>query len=93
METSNSLDEVKQLYDTYMYACAFSLYTPFESLEQARAEVINEYRRELFGEGQMFFTYKRLGEKRILWNSDEMTEDEYIIPLPATEYNPELLKK
>lgn len=88
METSNSLEEVQSLYNTYMTACEYTLYTPFTSLEQARAEMLNEYRRELFGEGQMFFTYKRHNSKTMLWNNDDITEDDYIIPLPATEYDP-----
>ena len=88
METSNNLAEVQQLYDTYMADHAYTLYTPFESIEQARAEIINEYRRELFGEGQMFYTYKRTAAKTMMWNSKEITEDDYIVPLPATEYDP-----
>lgn len=92
METSNSLSEVQSLYDTYMSACSFTLYTPFESLEQAREEIINEYRRELFGEGQMFFTYKRNAATHMLWNTEVIKEGDYIIPLPATEYDPALIK-
>lgn len=92
METSNSLSEVQSLYDTYMAACAFTLYTPFESLEQAREEIINEYRRELFGEGQMFFTYKRKASTWMMWNTETIKEDDYVLPLPATEYDPALIK-
>lgn len=93
METSNSLDEVLSLYASYMTACEYTLYTPFTSLEQARKEVLNEYRRELFGEGQMFFAYKRNNSGSMLWNKDNITEDDYIIPLPATEYDPATLNK
>ena len=93
METSNSLTEVQTLYDTYMSACSFTLYTPFETLEQAREEMINEYSRELFGEGQMFFTYKRTAAATMLWNTEMINEDDYLIPLPATEYDPALMKK
>ena len=92
METSTSLTEVQTLYDTYMSACSFTLYTPFETLEQAREEIINEYRRELFGEGQMFFTYKRKASTWMMWNSETIKEDDYILPLPATEYDPSLIK-
>ena len=41
----------------------------------------------------MFYTYKRLAAKNMLWNNDEITEDDYIIPLPATEYDPSLMSK
>lgn len=93
METSEDLTEVQSLYDTYMSACAFTLYDPFTSLEVARSEIVNEYRRELFGEGQMFYTYKRLGANKMMWNDADITEDDYIVPLPATEYDPALINK
>ena len=69
-----------------MTACQFVLFTPLESLEQAQAEMVNEYRREFFAEGQMFYTYKRLAATQMQWNSKTMTEDDYIVPLPSTEY-------
>ena len=40
----------------------------------------------------MFYTYKRLGEKNILWNKTEANENTYIIPLPETEYDPSEIK-
>lgn len=88
IETSRSIDEVHELYMAYMTECQYVLFTPFETLDEARAEMVNEYRREFFAEGQMFFTYKRLAAKQMLWNSKEMTEDDYIVPLPSTEYEP-----
>lgn len=49
----------------------------------------NEYRRELWGEGQLFFYYKRMGTESILsGNSDQdisMTDEQYVIPLPESE--------
>lgn len=93
METSTNLSEAQSLYDTYMAACSFTLYEPFASLEELRSELVNEYRRELFGEGQMFFTYKRLAATRMLWNNNAITEDDYLVPLPATEFDPALMNK
>ena len=56
------------------------------SQEQLTTEIMREYRREFFGEGQMFYTYKRLGEKNMLWKTDrEVGEQDYIVPLPSTE--------
>lgn len=92
IETSTSLDEVQSLYKTYMTSCEYTLYTPFASLEDAKKEMVNEYRREFYGEGQMFFTYKRLASKSMLWNSDAITESNYILPLPSTEYDPSIIK-
>ncbi len=93
IETSNSLAEAQQLYDTYMTSCEFKLYEPFASLELARAEMVNEYRREFFGEGQMFYVYKRRGIMDMMWSPKEVTEDTYLVPLPATEYDPALIRK
>ena len=58
---------------------------PFESLEAAKAEIVNEYRREFIAEGQMFFTYKRLGSSTMLWNNTQIKEENYIVPVPASE--------
>ena len=62
--------------------------TDFESLDEVRSLIVDEYRREFYAEGVMFYTYKRNGMSTMLWNADEMTEDEYIVPLPDTEYDP-----
>lgn len=93
IETSTDLTEAQSLYDTYMTYCEFTLYEPFASLDDVRTEMVNEYRRELFGEGQMFYTYKRLGASKMLWNSKTITEEDYLVPLPATEYDPSTLNK
>lgn len=88
METSKSLEEIRSLYATYMAACQYTLYQPFETVAAAHEEMINEYRRELFAEGQMFYVYKRTAAKKMKWNDDDvMTEDSYILPLPSTEYD------
>lgn len=88
IETSESLSEIQSLYDTYMSACQYTLYEPFASVEAAHQEVINEYRREFFAEGQMFYVYKRTGATKMKWNDeDTMTEDSYILPLPSSEYD------
>lgn len=92
IETSTTLDEAQSLYDTYMRSCAFTLYEPFATLDAAKEEMLNEYRRELFGEGQMFFTYKRKATTTMLWNETEIAEDDYILPLPSSEYDPSIIK-
>ena len=53
--------------------------------KQLKNEILNEYRRELYAEGQMFFTYKRTGAKYMLWRSAEITEENYVLPLPKSE--------
>lgn len=92
IETTTSLDEAQQYYDAYMKSCSFTLYSPFASLDEASTEMLNEYRREFYGEGQMFFTYKRNASKKMMWNDSEITEDDYILPLPSSEYDPSIIK-
>ena len=58
------------------------------NMDEVQEFIINEYRREFFGEGLMFYTYKRLNAKEILWYDGNVTESTYILPLPETEYNP-----
>jgi hypothetical protein len=47
--------------------------------------IIKEYRKEFYGEGLMFYTYKRLNIKNILWTGEEASEKTYVVPLPDTE--------
>ena len=89
METTTSLDEALSLYKTYMTDREFTLYTPFSSLKEVKTEMVNEYRREFIGEGQMFYVYKRLNKTEMKWNDTKITEDDYILPLPSSEYDPD----
>lgn len=88
LETARSVAEANLLYATYMRSCAVINPMTFESLDEVKSEMLNEYRREFFAEGQMFYTYKRTASKSMMWNNKSMTEDDYIVPLPQTEYNP-----
>lgn len=90
METSPTLSEANTLYIEYMKARNVLITNGFNNKNDLEKEIINEYRREFWGEGQMFYTYKRLGIKNMLWRDDEVTENQYIIPLPSTEYNPNI---
>jgi len=52
-------------------------------------ELIREYRRELLGEGQLFFLYKRLNRTNILYSDvDAVANKVYTFPLPITETEP-----
>lgn len=84
MESTASLNEANTLYSTYMTARNVAARTLTQ--EALTAEILREYRREFFGEGQMFYTYKRLGEKNMLWKVDrDVTENDYVVPLPSSE--------
>ena len=50
------------------------------------AELIREYRRELIGEGQLFFLYKRLNRSSIIGSdADVVALKGYTFPLPQSE--------
>ena len=84
IETAQDAKEANALYKTYMEAR--NVMVSDLSLPELQNEVINEYRREFFAEGQMFYTYKRLGIKKMLWKNDrEVVEKDYILPLPSSE--------
>ena len=84
METAPTLDEANRLYIEYMRARNV---VAEELVESKRQEtILMEYQREFYGEGQMFYVYKRLGSKEMKWKTDrEVVEQDYIVPLPATE--------
>ena len=52
--------------------------------------IFNEYHKEMFGEGQVWYNMKRLN-KDIISNLDSKTipasEDIYVIPIPQDEFN------
>ena len=89
METTNDLSEANTLCAEYLLSHDVVLSgDKFASLNEVKTWVVNEYRREFYGEGQMFYTYKRLGENSMLWRNEPVNESDYILPLPLTEYNP-----
>ena len=88
IECATNLSEANQLYQTYMFAHAVSDMPDFTSSDEINNFILNEYRREFFVEGQMFYTYKRKNAASMLWCDHTINEDTYILPLPSTEYNP-----
>lgn len=84
IECSTSLADANKYYETYMKARDVQAAPLTDS--NLKEEILNEYRREFFGEGQMFYTYKRLNVKKMLWKEKrEVEERDYIVPLPSTE--------
>lgn len=88
IECTTNLEEANQLYKTYMLAHDVGEVPDFKSLDEINDFITNEYRREFFAEGQMFYTYKRKNAASMLWANHSINEDIYILPLPNTEYNP-----
>lgn len=88
METTADLEEANALYVEYMRARSVNAAPDFRSLAEVRNFVLEEIRREFYAEGHMFYAYKRLGTRRMLWGAKDMGEAEYILPLPDSEYDP-----
>lgn len=88
MESTTDLNEANNLYHTYMLEHNVPNLPDFTSKEELQDFIVYEYRREFFAEGQMFYTYKRLNSTSMLWCDEPINEDDYILPLPTTEYNP-----
>ncbi len=89
LETTNDLTEANTLWAKYQLSHNVLISgNTFATLDAVRAEVINEYRREFYGEGHMFYTYKRLKSPTMLWRTEPVTEANYIVKLPVSEFNP-----
>lgn len=87
METAPALSDANTLYIEYMRARGIAA-DPLSDTSNLMTELVKEYRREFFAEGQMFFNYKRRAETKMLWKNDrDVTEKDYIVPLPTTEFN------
>lgn len=57
------------------------------TVEELESEVLKEYQKEFYAEGQMFFYYKRTGAKEMRWKEDRKIElKEYQMPLPESEF-------
>ncbi len=85
METSNDITRINELYNTYRTSRNITG-TEFANKQDVMAMIEREYRREFFGEGQMFFFYKRNNAKSMAWAEKAVAEANYRIPFPATEY-------
>lgn len=89
IETTTNLGEANSLYKTYMESHDVQITgDTFSSLQDVKNEMQNEYCREFFAEGQIFYTYKRFKAAKMLLGTGDVSENDYIVPLPDTEYNP-----
>ena len=55
------------------------------SQEEIREELYKEYRKELIGEGQLFYYYKRLNYPNIPGSAVAGNENLYVLPMPDNE--------
>ena len=61
--------------------------TPFDGLKDM---IFNEYHKEMFGEGQVWYNMKRLNkdiESNVELRTIPASEDIYVLPIPQDEYN------
>ncbi|MDR2130056.1 MAG: hypothetical protein LBP56_02605 [Odoribacteraceae bacterium] len=91
MESTTSLPEANALWAEYQLSHnVLVTQDHFTTLNDVQPEIVAEYRRELIGEGQMFYTYKRLNAPAMLWRAGPVAEENYLVPLPETEFNSNL---
>lgn len=84
--TTEALQAIKEM-ESYKNATAAQLLEDSGNVTQAavRSLIADEYRRDLFGEGQTFYLYKRLGLTSITrYDGTTMTvsPSQYTIPIP-----------
>lgn len=89
METTNDLNEANTLWQQYMLSHEVQITNnTYPSLAAVKNGVVAEYSREFYGEGQLFYTYKRTNATSMLFRTGAITEANYVLPLPLTEFNP-----
>lgn len=79
--------EAQQYWNTFRTARNTAA-TPLPATSsQLQLELIKEYRKEFFAEGQAFFAYKRINAAKasFLWAPSAATVN-YLVPLPPTEF-------
>ena len=87
VETTTDLSEANSLWNTYQRSHNTLLTEDtFASLSEIQPVVQAEFLREFFAEGQMFYYYKSHNSKQMKWHVGEIKENEYILPLPETEF-------
>ena len=78
------LTEANEVYKEFCTARGLE-YVPLTEIDR-QGRVYKEWIRELIGEGQNFFTYKRLNVRNMIFGISECSEEQYILPIPEKEY-------
>lgn len=55
------------------------------SAADVQNEIYKEYRKEMVGEGQLFFYYKRMGYTSIPGSAVSASDNVYVLPMPDNE--------
>ncbi len=83
IESASSLSEAQEYYDTFANSRYDKNFTLTES--NIQDAVINQYTREFWAEGQIFYAYKRLNLDELPLSGQNMTSDKYRVTLPTGE--------
>ncbi len=88
VETAPTIAEAQTYYDTF----ANSRFDENVTLTEGNLQenILNQYTREFWAEGQIFYTYKRLSLTSLPFSGQEMNTDKYKIAIPSGETNSDL---
>lgn len=86
MECESDLDKVNSYYQEFCEAREI-VYTPIQNEGEKLTILLNEYRKEFVGEGQLFYAYKRWNVRYMPRCSRVCGDETYILPLPLAEKN------
>lgn len=86
IETAPDLETAQGYWDDFRAARNLASKALPEDETELKNEMVAEYRREFFAEGQAFYTYKRLNvdEEHFLWLPITAAIN-YVVPLPINE--------
>lgn len=85
-ECTNDLDQSAEMLSVVRSARGLSNIDTFANEEKKLTEIEKEYRKEFYGEGQLWFFYKRLGYQTFQFCPiDNLTENNYRFPIPDDE--------
>jgi hypothetical protein len=77
----------QQYWDAFRTARNISIVPLPSDPVQLQRDLVKEYRKEFFAEGQAFFAYKRINAPKasFLWAPSAATIN-YVVPLPLSEF-------
>ena len=83
---SGSAEQAQKLWDEYRDSRVLDRKDLPTDPKQLQQEILTEFRKEFYAEGQLFYLYKRYNSPRedILFANSRLVVN-YILPLPKTE--------
>lgn len=89
-ETAPSLSERQQWLNTVRKKRVLSEFTSPLDEGRLKEEILKEYQKDFYAEGQTFFYYKRINSPKMLFSTRTYEPKSYILPIPDSEleFNP-----